>query len=184
MGAPAPCPAVPDQPDRSPPPPLIAVRRDQGPYHRNVASEPSDADYARLLGLRTRLRGFIHWSESQARGAGLTPAQHQLLLAVRGHDDPRGPTIGQVADYLYIRHHSAVELVDRADSAGLVERIEDPDDRRVVRVGLTPAGRKALRALSEVHLDELARLADHLQPLLAGLDLDKDDRGGSRSNSG
>ena len=140
----------------------------------------TDGDYRRLLGLRTRLRGFLRWSEDQARAAGLTAAQHQLLLAVRGHDDPAGPTIGEVADYLYLRHHSAVGLVDRADDAGLVRRMDDPEDRRVTRVLLTEAGRRALRALSEQHIDELARLASHLQPLLAGLDLSKDDHGGSR----
>src|ERR1700758_1837566 len=97
----------------------------------------TDADYEDLLALRTGLRRFLRWSEQEAEEAGLTPAQHQLLLAVRGHSDPRGPTIGEVADYLLLRHHSAVGLVDRADAAGLVERVEDPDDRRVARVGLT-----------------------------------------------
>ena len=62
---------------------------------------PDDV-YARLLALRTGLRHFERWSESQARAAGLTPAQHQLLLAIRGHGDPRGPTIGEVADYLLL----------------------------------------------------------------------------------
>jgi DNA-binding MarR family transcriptional regulator len=141
----------------------------------------SQADYRRLLALRTRLRGFLHWSEEQAREAGLTAAQHQLLLAVRGHEDQRGPTIGEVADYLYLRHHSAVGLVDRADHAGLVRRLEDPDDRRVVRVALTEAGSRALRRLSRLHLEELTRLASHLRPLLDGLELGQDDRGGSRS---
>lgn len=146
------------------------------------SSPLSDEDYRRLLSLRTRLRGFLHWSEQQAEAAGLTPAQHQLLLAVRGHEDRRGPTIGQVADYLYLRHHSAVGLVDRADQAGLVRRVQDPDDARVVRVMLTGAGDKALATLSELHLEELSRLASHLQPLLRGLDIEQGDRGGSRSS--
>lgn len=140
----------------------------------------SDADYRSLLDLRTRLRGFLRWSEDQARHAGLTGTQHQLLLAVRGHADPRGPTIGELADYLYVRHHSAVGLVDRADAAGLIRRLEDPDDRRVVRVRLSPTGAKALGRLSKVHIEELARLASHLQPFLAGLEISQDDHGGSR----
>ena len=70
----------------------------------------------RLLEFRTGLRRFLHWSEEQARAAGLTAAQHQLLLAVRGHDG--GPTIGEVAEQLLLRHHSAVELVDRAERPG------------------------------------------------------------------
>ena len=81
-----------------------------------------DESYAQLLALRTGLRRFQRWSEQQAADAGLTPAQHQLLLAIRGHSDPRGPTIGEVADYLLLRHHSTVGLVDRADAAGLVTR--------------------------------------------------------------
>ena len=86
-----------------------------------VPMELSDAHYTRLLALRTGLRHFERWSEQQAKAAELTPAQHQLLLAIRGHGDPRGLTIGEVADYLLLRHHSTVELVDRADGAGLVD---------------------------------------------------------------
>ena len=140
----------------------------------------SHADYRTLLALRTRLRGFLHWSEAQAEAAGLTAAQHQLLLAIRGHDDERGPTIGELADYLFLRHHSAVGLVNRADAVGLVRRIRDQEDGRIVRVRLTERGSRALRELSRRHIEELPRLALHLQPLLAGLDLGQDDHGGSR----
>ena len=140
----------------------------------------SDGDYRVLLDLRTRLRGFLHWSEAQAEESGVTAAQHQLLLAVRGHADRRGPTIGEVADYLYLRHHSAVGLVDRAEAAGLVRRVPDPDDGRVARLQLSERGSKALRELSRLHVEELARLASHLQPLLAGLDIGQADHGGSR----
>ena len=143
----------------------------------------SDADYQRLLALRTNLRGFLHWSEAQAKAVGLTPAQHQLLLAVRGHDDSRGPTIGELADYLFLRHHSAVGLVDRADQAGLVRKSGDPDDARVVRVAHTTAGSRALADLSQRHVEELARLAANLRPLLRGLELEQDDHGGSRAAS-
>lgn len=118
-----------------------------------------DEAYARLLALRTGLRHFERWSEQQAQAAGLTPAQHQLLLAIRGHGDPRGPTIGEVADYLLLRHHSTVGLVDRADAAGLVTRTRDPEDHRVVRLQLTKAGAERLEALSALHLEELERLA-------------------------
>lgn len=132
---------------------------------------PDDA-YARLLALRTGLRRFLHWSEQQAADAGLTPAQHQLLLAVRGHPDPRGPTIGDIADYLLLRHHSAVGLVDRADIAGLVVRERDQDDHRVVRLHLTDDGRERLEALSALHLQELDRLSLEL-PAWAGLEAER-----------
>ena len=129
----------------------------------------SHDDYARLLTLRNGLRRFLRWSEQQAEIAGLTPNQHQLLLAIRGHDDPRGPTIGEVADYLLLRHHSTVELVDRADNAGLVTRRRDPDDHRVVRLSLTNDGAARLEALSALHLEELDRLALHLPAAWNGL---------------
>src|SRR5919199_1717136 len=107
-----------------------------------------DDDYRRLLKFRTGMRQFLKWSESEAERHGLTPTQHQLLLAVRGHDHHRGPTIGDVADCLLLRHHSAVELVDRAEAAGLVRRVSDPDDRRLVRLALTPRGEKKLAPIT------------------------------------
>ena len=121
-----------------------------------------DEVYARLLALRTGLRHFERWSENAARAAGLTPAQHQLLLAIRGHGDPRGPTIGEVADYLLLVHNSVVGLIDRADSAGLVGRTRDQEDHRVVRLQLTTEGSRRLEVLSALHLEELERLAPHL----------------------
>jgi DNA-binding MarR family transcriptional regulator len=129
-----------------------------------------DEDYRRLLEFRTGLRRFVRWSEEQARSVGLSPAQHQLMLAVRGHPDPRGPTIGEVADYLLLRHHSAVELVDRAETAGLVRRRSDRDDQRIVRLRLTARGADKLRRLTAVTLEELARLSPGLQPVWAGLE--------------
>ena len=129
----------------------------------------TDADYEDLLTLRTGLRRFLRWSEQQAEEAGLTPAQHHLLLAIRGHSDPRGPTIGEVADHLLLRHHSAVGLIDRADAAGLAERVRDPDDHRIVRLQLTTNGTKRLEALSAQHLEELQRLARKLPSVWRGL---------------
>jgi uncharacterized protein YeaO (DUF488 family)/DNA-binding MarR family transcriptional regulator len=129
-----------------------------------------DAVYARLLSLRTGLRRFEAWSAKQARAAGLTPAHHQLLLAIRGHDHPDGPTIGEVADYLLLRHHSVVGLVDRAEAAGLVERARSDDDHRVVRLRLTDEGAARLEALSQLHLEELDRLALDLPRAWAGLE--------------
>lgn len=125
-----------------------------------------DEEYRRLLAFRTALRRFLHWSEEEARAAGLTPAQHQLLLAIRGHDDPRGPTVGELADYLTLRHHSVVELIDRASAGGLVRRERDERDHRVVHLLLTTLGEQRVAALSRLHLEELRRLG----PLPAGLE--------------
>jgi DNA-binding MarR family transcriptional regulator len=125
-----------------------------------------DEDYRRLLSFRTGLRRFLRWSEREAKAAGLTPAQHQLLLAVRGHPGPAGPTIGELAEYLVLRHHSVVELIDRAARAGLVERVGDAEDHRVVHLRLTRRGEQAIEGLSRLHLEEIRRLA----PLLSSLE--------------
>jgi DNA-binding MarR family transcriptional regulator len=129
-----------------------------------------DSDYQRLLQFRTGLRRFLHWSQEQATAAGLTTAQHQLLLAIRGHGDPRGPTVGETAAYLLLRHHSAVGLVDRAAEAGLVIRLQDQDDHRVVRLCLTPRSSQLLRQLTALHLEELARLGPQMRSIWEGLE--------------
>ncbi|MCU1465755.1 MAG: MarR family transcriptional regulator [Actinomycetia bacterium] len=142
---------------------------------------PDDDDYRRLLELRTGLRQFLHWSEQQATAVGITPAQHQLLLAIRGQVGGPAPTIGDVAESLLLRHHSVVGLVDRAVEAGLVVRQVDPTDHRVVRLGLTALGARRLRQLSGVHLEELRRLAPRMRSLWSNLDQLDD---GRRDRSG
>ncbi len=122
-------------------------------------------DFQHLLELRTGLRRFLRWSEQQANAAGLTGGQHQLLLAIRGHPDPAGPTIGELADYLVLRHHSAVGLVDRAVREGLVQRNPDPRNKSIVHVTLTPVGAAKLDALAEAHLQEIAHLAPTMRTL-------------------
>jgi DNA-binding MarR family transcriptional regulator len=123
----------------------------------------TDEDYRRLLEFRDGLRRFLHWSEEAARQAGLTPAQHQLLLAIRGHGEP--PSVRQLAEHLLLRHHSVVELVDRAEKGALVERVSDRTDNRVVRVALTPLGTKRLEALAADHIEELSRVGARLAQL-------------------
>src|SRR5581483_37252 len=129
----------------------------------------TDEDYRALLQLRTGLRRFLRWSEEQANAAGLSAAQHQLLLAIRGHEGPDRPTIGDVAEHLLLRHHSAVGLVDRAVQANLVKRERDGDDHRVVRVSLTPRGERILQSLAAEHLEELQRLGFTLSDISTGL---------------
>jgi len=129
----------------------------------------TDADYQRLLEFRTGLRRFLHWSEEQAAAVGLTPSQHQLLLAIRGQEARHRPTIGDVAEALLLRHHSAVELVDRAEAAGLVRRRPDGHDQRVVRLSLTALGSRRLRQLTERHLEELDRLRPQLSAMWHGI---------------
>jgi DNA-binding MarR family transcriptional regulator len=129
---------------------------------RQLTSE----DYEDLLAFRVSLRRFQHWSQQRAREAGLTPAQHQLLLAIKGHPHGSGPTIGDLAGYLMLRHHSTVELVDRAQDAGLVQRFGDDGDGRVTRIRLTADGESRLSQLTPAHLDELEQLAPVLEQLV------------------
>lgn len=130
----------------------------------------TDDDYRRLLEFRTAIRKFLKYSRTQATQLGLTPTQHQLLLAIRGHDGKEDPTIGDVAERLLIRHHSAVELVDRAEASGLVARKRDASDQRVVRLALTRSGASKLDRISRANLAELGRLGPELQEVWGAID--------------
>jgi DNA-binding MarR family transcriptional regulator len=123
----------------------------------------TDADFERLLEFRDGLRRFLHWSEEEAKLAGLTGPQHQLLLAIRGHG--HSPCVGDISAHLLLKHHSTVELVDRAERAGLIKRKADADDHRVVRLSLTRTGEAKLMSLADTHLEELGRLRPHLERL-------------------
>jgi DNA-binding MarR family transcriptional regulator len=128
--------------------------------------QPNQRDFERLLEFRVTLRRFQRWSEDQAQAAGLTAVQHQLLVAIKGHPGPNPPAMGDLAGYLMLRPHSTVELVDRAEAAGLVKRIPDRDDGRVVRVRLTEAGDNVVRQLTQAHLERLHELAAVLDDLV------------------
>jgi DNA-binding MarR family transcriptional regulator len=129
-------------------------------------SELTQQDFERLLEFRVTLRRFQRWSEDQAQAAGLTHVQHQLLVAIKGHPGPTPPAMGDLAGYLMLRPHSTVELVDRAEAAGLVKRIPDRDDGRVVRVRLTETCDSVLQRLTQAHLDRLHELAAVLDDLV------------------
>ena len=132
--------------------------------------QPTSEDVEHLLAFRVSLRRFQRWSEDQARAAGLTHVQHQLLVAIKGHPGGQPPTVGDLAGYLLLRHHSAVELVDRAEAAGFVRRVQDHADGRLVRVALTTQGDRCLNELTAAHLAQLHDLAALLDELVAGWD--------------
>ena len=140
-----------------------AARRDA----TRPLSRPTTEALARF---RHALRVFQRFSEDAARRAGLTPAQHQLLLAVKGWAGDEPPTIGDVADVLQLKHHSAVELVQRAAAAGLVETAADPADGRRQLLALTDAGEAKLASLSLLHRDELRRFRPEMNDVLRELD--------------
>jgi DNA-binding MarR family transcriptional regulator len=126
------------------------------------------ADYQRLSEFRYLIRCFLEFSSVQAQRAGLTARQHQALLAIKGFPGGGPVTIGDLAERLRIRHHSAVELTDRLCEAGLVVRVQDTDDHRRVFLTLTEKADDCLADLSAAHLDELGRIEPVLRRLLPG----------------
>jgi DNA-binding MarR family transcriptional regulator len=126
----------------------------------------TDADFERLAEFRYLLRHFLIFSEDAAEQAGLTAQQHQALLAIKGFGKAKPMTIGDLAERLGIRHHSAVGLIDRLLSKSLVRRKTGSEDRRQVLLALTPKADALLARLSAAHRDELQRLAPLLQTLL------------------
>lgn len=117
--------------------------------------EISDFEYSRLAEFRYQIRKFLSFSQKAAEENSIQPQQHQLLLAVRGVQKHTVPTIAVVAELLQIRHHSAVELVDRCIAEGLLVKSQDLDDRRKMILRITPRGQKILTELSWMHLEEL-----------------------------
>jgi len=121
------------------------------------------ADYVALAAFRAALRRFLLFSESAARAVGLSPQQHQLLLAVKGQPGRDWSAVGEIAAGLGVRHHTAVGLVDRCVELGLVKRRREGADRRVVQVWLSPKGARLLERLSRQNRRELEALRKALR---------------------
>lgn len=120
------------------------------------------SDYETLAEFRYALRCFLHFSEGAVEEVGLTLQQHQALLFIIGYPGREQLTIGELAERLQIRHHSAVGLVDRLEDQRLVKRISNEQDRRRVFIGLTDKGVRILESLASVHRDELRQMGPQL----------------------
>ena len=120
------------------------------------------AEYEAIANFRYALWQFIHFSEEAAGAVGLTPRQHQALLAIKGFPGRDRVLIGELAERLQVRHHSAVGLVDRLVAQGLVTREQGTDDRRRVMVALTADGARLLEQLATTHREELRRVGPQL----------------------
>lgn len=132
---------------------------------RSTDGTPTAADYQALATFRLTLRRFTAFSEKAAAEVGLMPQQHQALLTVKTLSRNSLPSVGDIAEQLLIRHHSAVELINRLVRMELLERHRDIDDRRRVRVALTALAEDKLAVLSSAHLNELRAV----RPLLVNL---------------
>ena len=133
----------------------------------------SKSQYETLAAFRYALRQFLHFSEEAAHTAGITPQQHQALLAIKGFPGRDCVTVGELAERLQLRHHSAVGLVDRLAAEKLVARVPSAKDRRQVFVQLTRHGERVLAKLSSAHREQLNRLGPEIilrLEQLAGID--------------
>ena len=126
-------------------------------------------DYRGLGEFRYQIRRFVRFSEQVARAAGIEPQQHQLLLAIKGLPEGRRATISDLAERMQLQHHSTVELVDRLEERGLVERCRDEEDQRRVLLRLTQQGEEVLRNLSRHTLTELRSIGPGLVSALNAL---------------
>jgi DNA-binding MarR family transcriptional regulator len=128
------------------------------------SSAMTKRDFEVLADFRFAVRSYLRFSDETVRQHGLTPQHYQLLLALKGFPGREWASVGELAERLQLRHHSTVELVDRAQATGLVRRDGDPDDGRTVRVLLTPEGQRMLAILSPLHRDQMRMMADALTP--------------------
>ena len=138
----------------------------------------STAEYRALAQFRFLIRRFLTNGEKAARSVGLEPQQYVGLLTLRGLPAGQQATIRSLSERLQIRHHSAVELVDRMEKSGLFRRERSKQDRRRVLVHLTPRGKKLLNRLVRHRLAELREsgpaLARALQLLISTAPQDQD----------
>ena len=128
----------------------------------DLAAPLSKQDFEALARFRFGIRRYLRFSEETVRRHGVTPQQYQLMLALKGYPGREWAVIREIAERLQLRHHSVVELVDRAQAQGLVCREADPDDARAVRVVLSERGQRLLDRLSAHHRDELRRMGTAL----------------------
>jgi len=135
-----------------------------------VPISPLDAaDYQSLGEFRRAIRDFLAFSEESAREYGITAQQHQALLAIRAHAGPEPMSIGELADSLLIKNHSAVGMVSRLVERGLVQRQPSETDRRRVLLTLEPRGEETLQRISHNNLRKLALTARSLRRVLSML---------------
>lgn len=132
------------------------------PNRQPVVAAFGEEAYQDQADFRYAIRRFLRFSEIQARDRGITPQQHLLLLTVRGHPSYPGVSIGEIAERMQVRHHSASLLVERSVKRGLLVREVDSSDRRRALVTLTDDGQGLLDHITRANRRELGSLEDSL----------------------
>jgi DNA-binding MarR family transcriptional regulator len=142
----------------------------------------SRQQYVRLAEFRYQLRRFLHISQEAAERAAVHPQQHQLLLVLAGRPKDAEVTVTTAAERMFLRHNSAVELVDRCVDQGLIARHEDGADRRRSLLRLTTRGEELLQLLAPYHLRELEEFGPKLIEALSGIAPRDRSTGGARTD--
>ena len=145
---------------------IFMAKTDRSP---RTARALSKTDYEQLAAWRYSLRRFLRFSEEAAVAAGVTPRQHQALLAIQGMPGRAEATVGELAERLQLKHHSTVELVDRLEAAGLMKRKVSAEDGRQVRLTVTAKGLKLLGSLTLTNREELKRVGPELAKILSAV---------------
>jgi DNA-binding MarR family transcriptional regulator len=127
------------------------------------------SQYETLAAFRYALRRFMRFSEEAAQAAGVTAQQYQALLAIKGFPARDNVTVGELAERLQLRHHSAVGLIDRLVVEKLVVRVPSTKDHRQVLIQVTSRGGKIAERIASVHHEQLKRIGPEIRQLLEQL---------------
>ncbi len=100
---------------------------------------------------------FNQISKSGRTLAGVSISMSQLKALLAFHDD-RDYSMGELSKNALVKMPSMTEMVDRLEGSGILERMRDPDDRRVVKVRMTEKGRSQHKELIDKRRDEMCRL--------------------------
>jgi len=148
-------------------PPSTGRKRRPGRTRKAAtSSRAATVDYETIARFRYELRRFLAFSEIEANRSGLSAQQYQALMAIRGLSTREPMSIGDLARYMLIRHHTAVGLVDRMVKLKVVGRRIDPSDGRRVLLELTSEGERRLRRLYRIHVHELRTMGPTLTKML------------------
>jgi DNA-binding MarR family transcriptional regulator len=119
-------------------------------------------DYEALAELRYLGRKFLRFSKDLLRAkAGLNPEQYEALLAIKAFPG-NSLTISQLSERLQVKHHSAVNIVDRLVERKLVRRQPGERDRRERHIELTAKGKTLIEELATVHYRELSTRSEEM----------------------
>jgi len=95
---------------------------------------------------------------------GLTRSEYELLvmLVMSLDGDKKAFTVTEISNLLQITPAGVTHLINPLEETGYIERLQDPHDRRIVRIGLTQKGTQVAEALISEVRENLIGLVNHL----------------------